>query len=137
MYIMSTRTNTQNGFTLVELLTVIAIIGILASVVFSNLSNARENARDKFAMATMQSIIIQASIHRANTGSYTGLCANATVAALLDDIDDATVLGWLCDDVGGTGFEIQAPLLNGNRYCIDQTKYFGTTADNVVSNHDC
>ncbi len=35
----------KRGFTLVELLTVVSIIGLLASIVFSSASSARENAR--------------------------------------------------------------------------------------------
>ena len=43
---MYTNTIRQTGFTLMELLTVIAIIGILSAVTISTYSGARERARD-------------------------------------------------------------------------------------------
>jgi len=45
----------KKGFTLIEILIVIAIIGVLAAVVLVSLNTARQKARDNAAMSTVQS----------------------------------------------------------------------------------
>jgi prepilin-type N-terminal cleavage/methylation domain-containing protein len=121
-----THTHTEHGFTLIELLTVVAIIGILASVTLVGLSSARENARDKSAMASMQGILIEGAIYRAqNDGDYDGLCDSTNVDALLDKILSDTGNTPACDDEPPTAFEVEVVLNNGTSYCVDSTKYFG------------
>lgn len=46
----------KKGFTLVELLAVIAIIGILASIVIANLGNARSQAKDARRISDIKNI---------------------------------------------------------------------------------
>ena len=119
------HTHTDSGFTLIELLTVIAIIGILASVTIVGLSSARENARDKSAMASMQGILIEGAIYRAqNEGEYDGLCANTNVDTLLDKVASDTGNAPVCND-NASSFDVEVVLNNGTSYCIDSTKYFG------------
>ena len=128
----------HHGFTLIEVIAVIAIIGILASVTLASLSGARENPRDKFAISTMQSIIIQASLYRANHANYSGLCAHATITDLFDDINDAVGATPSCITNPTTGYEMQLLLLSGQTYCIDSSKFFGhITLPIPNDNNDC
>lgn len=58
------------GFTLIELLIVIGIIALLASIVISNLNNARVRARDARRHTDMQEIQKALSLYVSNHGSY-------------------------------------------------------------------
>ena len=59
------------GFTLLELLVVVAIIGILASIAISNYLSALARARQKRTMADMRTIAIAWEQRNAEKGSYT------------------------------------------------------------------
>ncbi|MEI8062387.1 MAG: type II secretion system protein [bacterium] len=60
----------NKGFTLVELLIVIAIIGILSSVVLANVSQGRTKAYDAKVQAQMASIRGDAEIYYITNGNY-------------------------------------------------------------------
>lgn len=62
----------QRGFTLVELLIVIAIIGILSSVVMSSLNSARAKARDANRVASIQEMQKAIESYYADYGVYPG-----------------------------------------------------------------
>lgn len=48
--------NSRRGFTLIELMIVIAIIGVLAAIAIPNFNRARKNAKSKACMANMRTI---------------------------------------------------------------------------------
>ncbi len=60
----------KKGFTLLELLVVIALIGILSSIVLASLNRARDKSADTARMATMREIEKALNLYYSNNGSY-------------------------------------------------------------------
>ncbi|KXJ97896.1 MAG: Type II secretion system protein G precursor [Parcubacteria bacterium OLB19] len=58
------------GFTLVELMVVISIIGIMSSILYVNYSDAREQARDKVRMTDLKSLQLAIETYKAQNGQY-------------------------------------------------------------------
>ena len=73
--------NFQLGFTLVELMVVIAIIAILASITIALLVGARDKGVDGAIKANLSNAVKQAEVfYNVNTvaiNSYTSVCTNA------------------------------------------------------------
>lgn len=60
----------RKGFTLVELLVVISIIGILIAVVFGSFSQSQAQARDNARMTDLKNLQLAIERFRADTGSF-------------------------------------------------------------------
>lgn len=73
----------SKGFTILELLIVIAIIGILAAVILASLSGARVKARDVAIKDEMSKMRTAAELSRAAIGSYDDVCDENTDAGKL------------------------------------------------------
>ena len=58
------------GFTLVELMVVISIIGIMSSILYVNYNDAREQARDKVRMTDLKSLQLAIETYKAQYGRY-------------------------------------------------------------------
>lgn len=73
----------HKGFTLIELLVVISIIGILSSVVLSNLGSARKSARVAQRVSDMKNVQVALEAYRqinnnypSTGGSWRGICSS-------------------------------------------------------------
>jgi general secretion pathway protein G len=73
---------TSDGFTLVELLVVISIIGILIGLSIFGLQGARESARDANRKADLQEIRSGLEIYKADCGSYPSTLASSLVGTV-------------------------------------------------------
>lgn len=64
------NTKTKKGFTLIEILIVVSIIGLLASVIFVGLAGTRARGRDARRVADLRSIQTGLELYFSKNGSY-------------------------------------------------------------------
>jgi general secretion pathway protein G len=73
----------QEGFSLIELLIVVAIIGIIAAIAVPQLMDAMDRARQRRTMADMRNIATANGTMRIDTGSYAAALADLTVSGYM------------------------------------------------------
>jgi general secretion pathway protein G len=66
----SSITKKQRGFTLIEILVVVAIIGVLTSILIVNYNQARENSRDKIRKSDLKALQLAVELYKSQKGSY-------------------------------------------------------------------
>ena len=60
----------KRGFTLIEVLVVVAIGGILTAILIANYNDARKNSRDKIRKSDLKTIQLSLELYKAQTSSY-------------------------------------------------------------------
>lgn len=67
---MMGKTNTQRGFTIVELLIVIVVIGILAAITIVAYNGVQQRARDTARTAAVKSVMKALELYRVDNDTY-------------------------------------------------------------------
>lgn len=60
----------KSGFTLIEVLVVIAIIGILSAILYANFGNARVDARNKTLKSEIKEVQLALEVYKSQNGYY-------------------------------------------------------------------
>lgn len=58
------------GFTLIELMVVVSIVGLLSAAVYANFSDARAQSRDKVRMTALKEVQLALEFYKAQNGVY-------------------------------------------------------------------
>ena len=99
------RTDASKGFTLVELLIVIAIIGLLASIVLASTGTARKKGRDARRLSDFKSIQAALELYYSSSGSS---YPPANTWAALGTALNAGYINGLPSDPGGYAYTYQS-----------------------------
>ncbi len=107
----------RKGFTLVELLVVVAVLALLASIVFSNLSGAREGARISNALqfqSNMHSLLGSDLVgwwnfNEGDARDISGYDNHGTMVGVVDHVDGVPGTGGSALSLDGSGNYVQIP----------------------------
>lgn len=120
-------TNKSKGFTIIELLVVVAIIAVLASIVLVNVTSYINKGKDSAIKGNMASVQVSAAAYFDTNGNYTSLGSDSNVSAAVSSINSAYGSGTASVLTSATAWCLQAPLkAGGSNWCVDSTGYKGT-----------
>lgn len=127
----STTLTTRSGFTLVEIMIVVAIIALLAAIGIPSLLNARRTANDSAAFANLKSVATELETYVAQDAN--GLYPVKADLAAVNGISNR-----LCaDDAGGStanaGFDFTCTLATDQYTIVATPSACGTTGSKTYT----
>lgn len=94
----------KKGFTLVELLIVVAIIGVLATLLMANFIGVRQRARDAQRKADLRQLQSALEFYRSDLASYPGSLSSCGAVFAGGSPSNTYMQKLPCDPLGASGY---------------------------------
>ena len=124
--------NKSKGFTIIELIVVIAIIAVLAAIVLVNVTSYINKGKDAAIKGNMAQMATQAATIYAETGSYSTLETQpnfVSAVSAITNANSAPLVGVTA--ITYAAYCVEATLKDATIWCVDSTGYVGL----IVSTH--
>jgi prepilin-type N-terminal cleavage/methylation domain-containing protein len=123
----------ERGFTIVELLIVIVVIGILAALVITTFSGIQKKARDSERQTDINAVHGQVEAYYAQNGKYPTLTDLQTASFISGNLKGLDISALKDPKLGGTTpFPVQTA--TSSNYGYNPTKDDGSSCDNSSGN---
>lgn len=115
--------NKSKGFTIIELLVVVAIIAVLAAIVLVNVTQYINKGRDAAIKGNMATILTNGAVFYDTAGNYTNFNTSTGYTGPSAAIASANVVPTFVGTT--TAYCVTAVLKDTTTYCVDSTGYKG------------
>ena len=131
------KTNKQRGFTIIELLVVVAIIAVLAAIVLVNVTGYINQGKNAAIKGNLATILTNGSVYFDTNGNYTSYCSDAKLtgpeaavtAAGGTPSEYCAATAWCaCSTMKTTTAEPA-----GSTFCVDSTGYKKVSANTCAA----
>ena len=122
----------RHGFTLVEIMIVVAIISLLAAIAIPNLLRARHNANEAASIAALRTISTACESYRSAQTPTTYPASLAALVAVAPVYIDTILAGATASGTAKQGYYYTYAYVNANQYgCTASPAVSGTTGTRI------
>ena len=128
-------TKKSKGFTIIELLVVVAIIAVLTGIVLVNVTQYINRGKDSSIKGNLSTILINSAVFFDTNASYSGLCSSTGVTAPQAAITSAGGASTCTVNSANSAWCACSTLkvTSGNVFCVDSTGYKKETTSTCAS----